>query len=426
MKTIHLTTALLICIVVCIPSFSQADAASAKNADQFISVGGYNNSWILNKTTRKLIFVQFKKKDKLWKSEVVSIPADLNHSVLMPAGVKVNSVFLHDQSSGMTTFLTTKGDHSVEKYLDYNAGEDLKSEGNADQFISVGGYKNIWILNKTTRKLIFVQFKKKDKLWKSEVVSIPASYDLKHSVWIPAGAKVSSIFLHDQSSGMTTLFTVKGDHSVEKYLDYNAGEDLKLVYTPKTETRAKISSKLPLKLPLRKESNKIIYEYQVKKTVIRYDFYESRWNSQGSFSNDYMDNGDGTVTDKATGLMWEKHGSSRLKTWRRAKSYVKELNYNRFAGYSDWRLATIEELASLLERRRIDGWYVDPLFNKKQKRCWSSDKGPKFGGWTSTPPQVWYVSFREGTIDLQVVTPSDGEHRAFPSHIYVRAVRSIK
>ena len=107
------------------------------------------------------------------------------------------------------------------------------------------------------------------------------------------------------------MFTIKGDHSVEKYLDYNAGEDLKLVYTPKTETSAKLPSKLPLKLPLRKESNKIIYEYQLKKTVVRYDFYESRWNSQGSFSNDYMDNGDGTVTDKATGLMWEKHGGGQ-------------------------------------------------------------------------------------------------------------------
>jgi len=241
MKRIHLTKALLICIVVCILSLSQADTASAKNDEQFISVGGYVSSWIINKTTRKLIFVQFRKKDELWKSEVVSIPAsyDLNHSVLMLAGVKANSVFFQDQSSGMTTFFTIKNDHSVEKYLDYNAGEDLKSAGNTDQFISVGGYNNIWIINKTTRKLIFVQFEKKDKLWKSEVVSIPASYDLNHSVWIPAGGKVISVILQDQSSGMTTLFTIKGDHSVEKYLDYNAGEDLNLVHTPKIETSAK-------------------------------------------------------------------------------------------------------------------------------------------------------------------------------------------
>ena len=127
MKTIHLTKALLICIVVCILSLSQGDTASANNADQFISVGGYNNIWIINKTTRELIFVQFEKKDKLWKSEVVSIPAsyDLDHSVWIPAGGKVRSVILQDQSSGMTTFFTIKGDHSVEKYLDYNAGEDL-------------------------------------------------------------------------------------------------------------------------------------------------------------------------------------------------------------------------------------------------------------------------------------------------------------
>ena len=199
-------------------------------------------------------------------------------------------------------------------------------------------------------------------------------------------------------------------------------EKQKLAFIPKTET----SAKLPLKLPLRKYSNNTMYEYEVKETVIRYNFYESRWNSQGSFRNDLVDNGNGTITDKATSLMWEKSGYPKSRSLRRAKVYVRKLNSSMFAGYSDWRLPTLDELASLLESHETNGMYIDPLFDKRQKRCWSSDKGPPFGGWSSNPPQAWHVNFLEGTIGLTVVTRSDGEHRAFPSHNYIRAVRGIK
>jgi hypothetical protein len=288
----------------------------------------------------------------------------------------------------------------------------------------VGGYNNSWILNKTTRKLIFVQFKKKDKLWKSEVVSIPASYDLNHSVWIPAGVKVNSVFLHDQSSGMATLFTVKGDHSVEKYLDYNAGEDLKLAYIPKTEASAKLpSKKLPLKLPLRTEPKKLI-EKDIKKMLARYGFYDADLNRRGSFANDFVDNGFDTITDRATGLMWQKKGSSRTKKWKRAQEYVKGLNKDVFAGHSDWRLPTIEELASLVEREKVNGVHIDPVFDSKQKTCWSADYNP-----TSTIRvsgyEGWIVKFTEGTI-IQTIWSLGTYHGYGRTSWYIRAVRSVK
>jgi len=348
MKTIHLTTALLICIVVCIPSPSQADDSSAKNDDQFISVGGYNNSWILNKTTGRLIFVQFKKKDKLWKSEVVSIPAsyDLNHSVLIPAGAKVNSVFLHDQSSGMATLFTVKGDHSVEKYLDYNAGEDLKL------------------------------------------------------VYTPKTETSAKLPLRKESNN-------------------NAGENLKLVYTPKTKT----SAKLPLKLPLRKEPKKLL-ERDIRKMLARYGFYDADLNWRGSFANDFVDNGYDTITDRATGLMWQKKGSSRTKKWKRAQEYVKRLNKDVFAGHSDWRLPTIEELASLVEREKVNGVHIDPVFDSKQKTCWSADYNP-----TSTIRvsgyEGWIVKFTEGTI-IQTIWSLGTYHGYGRTSWYIRAVRSVK
>jgi hypothetical protein len=179
------------------------------------------------------------------------------------------------------------------------------------------------------------------------------------------------------------------------------------------------------KMPLRTEPKKLS-EKDIRKMLARYDFYDDDLNWRGSFTNDFVDNGDGTITDRATGLMWQKGGGSMSKTLGRAKFYVKKLNQNRFTGHSDWRLPTIEEFASLLESHETNGRHIDSLFDQKQARCWSSDKGPKFGGWTSTPPQAWYVNFPAGTIDLQVVTRRDGQHVAFTSHIYVRAVRSLR
>jgi hypothetical protein len=189
-------------------------------------------------------------------------------------------------------------------------------------------------------------------------------------------------------------------------------EKQKLAYIPKTETSAKVS--------LRKES-KTLRDDHVKEMLKRYRFFDSWMNMAGDFRNDFVDNGDGTITDNRTGLMWQKSGSSRAKSWKRARTYVKQLNKG-FAGYSDWRLPTIEELASLVEREKVNGvLHIDPIFYNKQKSCWSADKGPRVGSYNA--PQVWSVNFREGTLGLTLLPIW---HAATPTHCYVRAVRSIE
>ena len=67
------------------------------------------------------------------------------------------------------------------------------------------------------------------------------------------------------------------------------------------------------------------------------------------------DNGDGTVTDKVTGLMWQQETPKNKMTWEQAVSYCKGLN---LAGHNDWRLPTIKELKSIVE----DSWY-NPVIN---------------------------------------------------------------
>ena len=65
----------------------------------------------------------------------------------------------------------------------------------------------------------------------------------------------------------------------------------------------------------------------------------------------FVDNADGTVTDKLTGLIWSKDAnpSSTARTWQEALDYVKTLNTTKYMGYSDWRLPNKNELRSLLD-----------------------------------------------------------------------------
>ena len=60
--------------------------------------------------------------------------------------------------------------------------------------------------------------------------------------------------------------------------------------------------------------------------------------------NEFADNGDGTITDQATGLMWMKVDSGHLTAgkmnWQEALEWAENLEY---AGYSDWRLPTRQQ-----------------------------------------------------------------------------------
>lgn len=49
--------------------------------------------------------------------------------------------------------------------------------------------------------------------------------------------------------------------------------------------------------------------------------------------NNFVDNGDGTVTDIATNLMWQQADSGVGYNWRQALTYAEALD---LAGYDDW------------------------------------------------------------------------------------------
>lgn len=61
----------------------------------------------------------------------------------------------------------------------------------------------------------------------------------------------------------------------------------------------------------------------------------------------YTNNGNGTITDNVTGLMWQKEGDNMEKTWADAGTYCDSLT---LAGHSGWRLPSKKELMSIVDR----------------------------------------------------------------------------
>jgi hypothetical protein len=79
--------------------------------------------------------------------------------------------------------------------------------------------------------------------------------------------------------------------------------------------------------------------------------------------NQFVDNGDGTITDKATGLIWQKSDSGKGLNWSQALEYADNIE---LAGHSDWRLPNAKELQSIVDYSRCpditNSAAIDPVF----------------------------------------------------------------
>ncbi|WP_045213233.1 DUF1566 domain-containing protein [Desulfonatronovibrio magnus] len=106
------------------------------------------------------------------------------------------------------------------------------------------------------------------------------------------------------------------------------------------------------------------------------------------------DNGDGTLTDYGSGLMWQK-ATPGYMDWPDARRYPSNLS---LGGYSNWRLPTWNELERLFK-----------------SECINLIDHPEYYYWSDTPVVVgkggaWRVDFQNVPIYMWI------EH-------YVRAVR---
>jgi hypothetical protein len=73
--------------------------------------------------------------------------------------------------------------------------------------------------------------------------------------------------------------------------------------------------------------------------------------------NAFADNGDGTISDAATGLTWTQSDGGSAMNWKAALEYCEGLD---FAGAADWRLPNAKELQSIADYTRTPA--LDPMF----------------------------------------------------------------
>ena len=130
---------------------------------------------------------------------------------------------------------------------------------------------------------------------------------------------------------------------------------------------------------------------QVRKSIFILSVYALL--ACGSFSHaGYIDNGDGTVTDTGTGLMWQQATALREHTWKQAISYCEHVS---LAGYSDWRLPTFKELQSIVDYSIAQpGPTINTAYfsNTVASYYWSSTTC------AYDTNHAWYVDFSYGIV----------------------------
>ncbi|MCP4592608.1 MAG: DUF1566 domain-containing protein [bacterium] len=140
--------------------------------------------------------------------------------------------------------------------------------------------------------------------------------------------------------------------------------------------------------------------------------------------NDFHDNGDGTVTDRATGLMWSKADSGRGMNWEDALAWVQARNAENYLAHDDWRLPSAKELQSIVDYTRAPAVTHSPAIDQVFETTRLGDGEYPFF-WTSTthldgPPDrrgtaAVYVAFGRALGWMQS-PPRTGDHRLLDVH----------
>ncbi|MCP4246869.1 MAG: DUF1566 domain-containing protein [bacterium] len=153
--------------------------------------------------------------------------------------------------------------------------------------------------------------------------------------------------------------------------------------------------------------------------------------------NDFVDKGDGTITDRATGLMWQQSDSAGTHNWQEALDYAENLT---LADYDDWRLPNAKELQSIVDYTRApdasdptrQGPAIDPIFGMTDDDAWYwtgtthlDVPEPDFAvyvcfglawGWMQQPPDSGnYVRLNVHGAGAQRSDPKDGDPADFPT-----------
>ncbi len=135
--------------------------------------------------------------------------------------------------------------------------------------------------------------------------------------------------------------------------------------------------------------------------------------------NEFTDNGDGTISDQATELMWMQEDNGKGVLWKDALSYAENVE---FAGHTNWRLPDAKELQSILDYTRSPATSgtaaIDPLFSctgitneageDDYPWYWSSTT---HGNWTEGNEGAWgaYMAFGRAMGNMSALPEGPGD-----------------
>jgi hypothetical protein len=142
----------------------------------------------------------------------------------------------------------------------------------------------------------------------------------------------------------------------------------------------------------------------------------------------FVDNGDGTVTDPNSGLMWKKSDAwldmKKFYTWMAHREYVDKFNKEKFGGYENWRIPNKTEALTIFDKTKecMDKngtlFPLDPIFdaggasNTWISEC-SDEKIIRFDGKigidTPYPTQEVWSSMRLVRKEGEAPPPPEGE-----------------
>jgi hypothetical protein len=141
-------------------------------------------------------------------------------------------------------------------------------------------------------------------------------------------------------------------------------------------------------------------EEDVQSMINKYNFFHTNWNKTGAFKGYYektVKNGGDLVIAYTTGLMWYNGKPEAEMNLEEVEKWIEKLNSDKYAGYADWRLPTLEEAASLLRKdKNKDGLYIGPIFSSSPAKIWTKDNSPKK---LLSSTKYWIVCFDTGTLE---------------------------
>ncbi len=133
----------------------------------------------------------------------------------------------------------------------------------------------------------------------------------------------------------------------------------------------------------------IINDDTIEGVIKKWNFFDAELNPQGEFENHLADSGDfQTVIDEKTGLMWQRGGLD-ITSIRSMQRKIEELNKQGYGGFHDWRMPTMEEAMSLMEKSVNEKGVFLPL-------CFSKEQPFIFVAAQREPGGYWFVDYKQG------------------------------